>query len=194
TISDFTGLAGDSFAPAASLTGLNAVGPYASLPIGIPQIALAGGTTPGVYPLPDGVGTTTITRDFRRGYIQSFNLTIEQEFAGFVGDVGYVGSRGIRPLTNRNIHPALAIEGDRKSTRLNSSHGIISYAVFCLKKKKIPEILRVARTLRYPATGVRRTRVSVRSLHVGLEVQLADDGESPEPAAAAQTQLEGAGR
>src|SRR5258708_27538199 len=30
---------------------------------------------------------------------------------------------------------ALAVE-DRKSTRLNSSHQIISYAVFCLKKKK----------------------------------------------------------
>src|SRR5256885_9201955 len=27
--------------------------------------------------------------------------------------------------------------GDRKSTRLNSSHLVISYAVFCLKKKKI---------------------------------------------------------
>src|SRR2546429_6380756 len=26
--------------------------------------------------------------------------------------------------------------GDRKSTRLNSSHGYVSYAVFCLKKKK----------------------------------------------------------
>src|SRR3989449_6628897 len=32
-----------------------------------------------------------------------------------------------RPITYR---------GDRKSTRLNSSHGYISYAVFCLKKKK----------------------------------------------------------
>src|SRR5260221_6376974 len=29
------------------------------------------------------------------------------------------------------------IETDRKSTRLNSSHTVISYAVFCLKKKKI---------------------------------------------------------
>src|SRR2546422_5358364 len=28
-------------------------------------------------------------------------------------------------------------QGDRKSTRLNSSHGYISYAVFCLKKKKV---------------------------------------------------------
>src|SRR2546426_1615520 len=31
---------------------------------------------------------------------------------------------------------AVVIPGDRKSTRLNSSHLVISYAVFCLKKKK----------------------------------------------------------
>src|SRR2546430_7017737 len=31
---------------------------------------------------------------------------------------------------------AIATAGDRKSTRLNSSHSQISYAVFCLKKKK----------------------------------------------------------
>src|SRR5256885_4276359 len=30
--------------------------------------------------------------------------------------------------------------GDRKSTRLNSSHLVISYAVFCLKKKKTQDI------------------------------------------------------
>src|SRR2546422_5442113 len=30
----------------------------------------------------------------------------------------------------------VAVDLDRKSTRLNSSHGYISYAVFCLKKKK----------------------------------------------------------
>src|SRR5438270_12079211 len=30
--------------------------------------------------------------------------------------------------------------GDRKSTRLNSSHSQISYAVFCLKKKKIQQL------------------------------------------------------
>src|SRR2546429_1255112 len=36
-----------------------------------------------------------------------------------------------------NQYPLQELEvGDRKSTRLNSSHGYISYAVFCLKKKK----------------------------------------------------------
>src|SRR5260221_5413913 len=32
--------------------------------------------------------------------------------------------------------PTVAVKTDRKSTRLNSSHTVISYAVFCLKKKK----------------------------------------------------------
>src|SRR2546429_992826 len=34
----------------------------------------------------------------------------------------------------------LCVEADRKSTRLNSSHGYISYAVFCLKKKKLMQL------------------------------------------------------
>src|SRR6266542_6175814 len=34
--------------------------------------------------------------------------------------------------------PGVPPSGDRKSTRLNSSHGSISYAVFCLQKKKKP--------------------------------------------------------
>src|SRR2546430_12980385 len=34
--------------------------------------------------------------------------------------------------------PHLLYKRDRKSTRLNSSHSQISYAVFCLKKKKLP--------------------------------------------------------
>src|SRR2546422_8315932 len=36
--------------------------------------------------------------------------------------------------------PALLLAPDRKSTRLNSSHGYISYAVFCLKKNKISHL------------------------------------------------------
>src|SRR3712207_9569855 len=42
------------------------------------------------------------------------------------------GGRGHRCLPR----PAGVADGDRKSTRLNSSHANISYAVFCLKKKK----------------------------------------------------------
>src|SRR4051794_41314916 len=44
------------------------------------------------------------------------------------------------PMTQTDFHHATPVyeemPGDRKSTRLNSSHPSISYAVFCLKKKK----------------------------------------------------------
>src|SRR2546421_6614093 len=48
-----------------------------------------------------------------------------------------VGERGrLRRIVTKDLrHPAVAVQ-DRKSTRLNSSHDQISYAVFCLKKKK----------------------------------------------------------
>src|SRR2546422_5587740 len=39
-------------------------------------------------------------------------------------------------LDDGRVLVAGGINADRKSTRLNSSHGYISYAVFCLKKKK----------------------------------------------------------
>src|SRR5687768_18270418 len=45
--------------------------------------------------------------------------------------------RWTRSHTNRAIERRAE---DRKSTRLNSSHGYISYAVFCLKKKKTQKI------------------------------------------------------
>src|SRR5436305_3101966 len=42
----------------------------------------------------------------------------------------------LEALVEREIHTAQGRLLDRKSTRLNSSHVRISYAVFCLKKKK----------------------------------------------------------
>src|SRR5260221_5296880 len=42
---------------------------------------------------------------------------------------------GLRQERGAADRPHLAL-GDRKSTRLNSSHTVISYAVFCLKKKR----------------------------------------------------------
>src|SRR5258708_28434553 len=40
------------------------------------------------------------------------------------------------PRAHQLVEAAVNENEDRKSTRLNSSHQIISYAVFCLKKKK----------------------------------------------------------
>src|SRR5438034_7827578 len=49
------------------------------------------------------------------------------------------GQELVRPLDDRHAVALQELrdpEVDRKSTRLNSSHTVISYAVFCLKKKK----------------------------------------------------------
>src|SRR5258707_7012298 len=48
------------------------------------------------------------------------------------------GSTDMVPRNMQDVLPKLlGGQADRKSTRLNSSHANISYAVFCLKKKKI---------------------------------------------------------
>src|SRR2546422_8501359 len=63
------------------------------------------------------------------------------------GGVHRHGRPRARPIEPGLRHPAVRLlrppgarapggRRDRKSTRLNSSHGYISYAVFCLKKKK----------------------------------------------------------
>src|SRR3712207_7734930 len=54
---------------------------------------------------------------------------------------------GAGAARRRDLRPARTLRaracGDRKSTRLNSSHANISYAVFCLKKKKKSNILQL---------------------------------------------------
>src|SRR3712207_8371897 len=57
-------------------------------------------------------------------------------------DRGVPVPRPARPAADPRRHHA-----DRKSTRLNSSHANISYAVFCLKKKNKPQITTLDHTL-----------------------------------------------
>src|SRR5437660_6515775 len=61
-----------------------------------------------------------------------------------VGIATFSGTGGVTaiPLVTKGMAET---EGDRKSTRLNSSHVAISYAVFCLKKKKHKESVEVPR-------------------------------------------------
>src|SRR3712207_8564604 len=63
------------------------------------------------------------------------------------GHQGCMSCRVRLTRSSRTGRSALGLLLDRKSTRLNSSHANISYAVFCLKKKKTP-----VRTYTYPAT------------------------------------------
>src|SRR3712207_7755303 len=51
----------------------------------------------------------------------------------------FLRRRGVK--TQLWLSLAMREQGDRKSTRLNSSHANISYAVFCLKKKKKKKLI-----------------------------------------------------
>src|SRR3990170_2621566 len=70
----------------------------------------------------------------------------------------------VQPAVPRRLQSPDGVPGrtrDRKSTRLNSSHQIISYAVFCLKKKKTSFQPTVAAQLRHLLhdLGLRRERI-----------------------------------
>src|SRR5260221_5315209 len=61
------------------------------------------------------------------------NVAIELGYA-----FGKLGTESFLPILNKAYgdESSLPFDIDRKSTRLNSSHTVISYAVFCLEKKK----------------------------------------------------------
>src|SRR3989449_2791861 len=117
--------AGDSL-----LTGPVPLG-YGAAASLIAQVAVPGGARPGVS---DTV-TVTATSRFNPAVNSSLRDRLELSPSGAVTigltkqvDRLTAGAAGVLTYT-------LAY-ADRKSTRLNSSHGYISYAVFCLKKKK----------------------------------------------------------
>src|SRR5438552_16038717 len=74
---------------------------------------------------------------YERSTAATYSLSLHDALPIF-GDVELLGLFHVevrRPEDRRRPLAALERRGDRKSTRLNSSHQIISYAVFCLKKK-----------------------------------------------------------
>src|SRR5207247_5276317 len=83
------------------------------------------------FPLSEGISRQTIDRyadEFERS-VAAHRKKLEAELAA--------EAKAQFDSQRKALNEALgAKEGDRKSTRLNSSHEWISYAVFCLKKKK----------------------------------------------------------
>src|SRR5256884_1211135 len=111
----------------------------------------------GVQRRPDRIACVTVVRGVvrqlrskRKPRLHSFDSTqlpVSEELIGPVAPgpvmppkrkvIGRVNDRSVPQVERR------AAIIDRKSTRLNSSHGYISYAVFCLKKKKKLRLLDV---------------------------------------------------
>src|SRR2546430_11504085 len=75
-----------------------------------------------------------------RSWIVPVLLSIARNFFGLkeINRISFAFTVAILVISTNLVHLKLLvlINVDRKSTRLNSSHSQISYAVFCLKKKK----------------------------------------------------------
>src|SRR5687768_17730321 len=82
----------------------------------------------------------------------AFGPALTAQAAGLLIAEGGFG--GVLEIKEHDVQVTIK---DRKSTRLNSSHGYISYAVFCLKKKKKKEI--------YPDALVAQNRLLLELIH-----------------------------
>src|SRR5258708_9845275 len=90
----------------------------------LPQAAAPAASSPGGPPI---AGSQPLWRTFLVFLGPMVLANILQSLSGTINSVFIGQMLGVQALA--------AVAADRKSTRLNSSHQIISYAVFCLKKK-----------------------------------------------------------
>src|SRR2546422_6246561 len=78
---------------------------------------------------------TTLFRSQRRGELE-VRLQVRKELVvAEMNHRGIAAEDDLRVVRVADVNLRQPPREDRKSTRLNSSHGYISYAVFCLKKK-----------------------------------------------------------
>src|SRR5699024_11224186 len=82
------------------------------------------------------LSTEEYIRNINNNNMKFQNFAIETEEMGFIGTTNLVDIDWKNRTAFNGIMLGDKDSRDRKSTRLNSSHVSISYAVFCLKKKK----------------------------------------------------------
>ena len=107
---------------ALSQSGANSSVQTTNYTTGIPQITIPN-TSSGQVPLPSNISTYVFPTNFRRGYIESWNLAIARTLpASFVADLAYVGTHAVRQIINLNINAA-PIGGGNAGRLLNTTYG-----------------------------------------------------------------------
>src|SRR3712207_7933865 len=79
---------------------------------------------------------TTLFRSYDAGFWKLRQIALGYDFSKYVPQGWPVKGVRLNLTANNVLLLKKWVDKDRKSTRLNSSHANISYAVFCLKKKK----------------------------------------------------------
>ena len=90
---------------AQSINGATSYTAAGSLATGLPPI-VGPNLSAGVFALPTNITTTTFPQHFDRGYVESLNVTIQRQIAGFNAQAAFVGTRAIRHTDQVNINAA----------------------------------------------------------------------------------------
>jgi hypothetical protein len=116
--SPYPAVISDEYQPLNSFVPASVPGGTASLATGIPQVKFPD-ITSGLIDIPNTVTTNTLLPGkFRRGYIESYNLTIQRELPkGLVLQTGYVGTRSVRQALTYFEYNAGLIAGAGASGR-----------------------------------------------------------------------------
>src|SRR2546429_1600503 len=89
--------------PYTTLFRSNSRVPVGHLQDGIPQIVVPDFSS-GVASIAGSLGLNTTSTDFVRGYIQSWNVTLQKEFwKNLVGSVGYVATRQVKEIGRAHV-------------------------------------------------------------------------------------------
>lgn len=91
-------------------SAINNYVPVGSLSTGVPTLS-APNYQQGIIPLPKGATFTALPQNIQRGYVESYNLTLEKEVGPWLAQVGYVGDVSVHQHTRQNINYGLVGQG-----------------------------------------------------------------------------------
>jgi len=92
-----------------NVEGANAFTPAGSLSTGIPEL-VAPDIGNGIIDVPSRIAVNSVGEKLDRGYIQSWNLTVQRRLPGdLVGEVGYIATRSIRQLGYQDLNAGQVI-------------------------------------------------------------------------------------
>jgi hypothetical protein len=107
-----------------SYSGANSYSAVNPIAQGIPVGTLPTDLSSGVLALPPGVTFVTSPKNFIRGYLQSYNLTVEHDFGhSWIAQAGYVGTHTVHQHTRYDVNYGLPGQGAASQPFYNGTYG-----------------------------------------------------------------------
>ena len=172
------------YSTAANTIAVDSNGNPLTLTTGIP-VGVFPSFASGFASMPSSTTTTTIPKNFRRGYIESWNLFLEQDLGSqFVANIGYVGTHEVRQISSLDINAAPLPSGSTVCMANGQYNPSSGYATHALGQNPCSfnanEVLNVAHCSAsagqsatcYNTTGIGSAQPTFSAEYNGLQTQL----------------------